>query len=452
MSENKQAALFRQKLELLILSQSEEVLQRAKQVISAHHFTFRQLPFAELPVNTLGELLKAQAVLLTQESQESSADFAQRVDQVLVLFPRSKVVAIMAAAPAGEPAFANTRVTPLSQAEFFTTLKFEYLCLYLCRLQYFDIQASDLFPMTRVTFPAFVRLSLNQRYLAVVYSNMVLSDERFARLGQAEGLFIRGKDSEKYCEYIYTYYDTSGAGLKKRARALFLTLYAQSLQLNETLLFDYKTEDEQKISELFAKLRKTAEDLFAVLKGEENLWDVFREALSGDFTLYWRAPWIAVYAALMAIKSGQGEPMTVLLSALLTDAGIYDLQEVVTRQFLLSDDKDLREEPSFRKHPILSLNRCLIKKLPIDEKVKSVIVCTHEKFDEKGFPNQVPAAQLPVEAQLILFAEKVDQGVLTTMKQTGVGFRFLKEKIWETEKTQSAFRPEFLTAIAESLL
>jgi HD-GYP domain-containing protein (c-di-GMP phosphodiesterase class II) len=177
--------------------------------------------------------------------------------------------------------------------------------------------------------------------------------------------------------------------------------------------------------------------------------------LDGEFYLYWRAPWVAVYAALISLKSGQGDPLTAFMSGLFADLGLYDVEEAVVREYLFSETRSPLNEQrkSFEAHPILSLNRCLSKGFPINESVKAVLVCTHEQADEKGFPNQVPQAQLPIEAQIVAFAEKIDQGVLTTMKQTGVGFRFLKEKIWEAEKNSGQkFSESFLNSIGDSLI
>lgn len=456
MTDSKNNTLFRQKLELLLLTEAEDVLNRAKGVISKHYLTFRHLPYAQLPDQLSAELMKAQLVLMSQNTDEELAAFTERVDRVLKLFPRGRVVTLMS------PSFSrdnlegsqNPRVTPLSQSEFFSTLKFEYLCMYRCRAQYIDVPPNDLFSMTKMLFPAFVRLSLNQRYLAVVYSNTVLSDERFARLTKTEGLYVQLKDAEKYLEYIRTYFDTSGVGLKKRARALFLAIYYYSLHLNESLLFDFKSTSEFQANQIYTNLQKVGTELIEILKSDSNLWDVFREAQSSDFELFWRAPWVAIYGALISVKSGQGDPMTVLMAGLLADAGLYDLAEATTARFLFADEKTETEKlPEFQKHPVLSLNRCLLKNLPLSEEVKTVLVCTHERADQKGFPNQVPADKLPVEAQVIRFAEKIDQGVNTTMKNTGVGFRFMKEKIWEAENAKpEEFSAAFLASIADSLI
>ncbi|KYG64122.1 hypothetical protein AZI86_15095 [Bdellovibrio bacteriovorus] len=456
MSEQK-TSLFRHKLELLILTESEEVLNRARQVIAAHYLTYKKLPFEKVATDTLGELNKAVLVVLAQETEEGLKDFAVRVEQALKFFPRSKFIAVMAPGHSREnlEGTQNARVTALSQHEFFSTLKFEYLCVYRCRSQYFEVQLKDFFPMTTMLAPCYVRLPLNQRYLAVIHGNAVLTETRVQRLEQYKELFIRVGDSSKYYEYINNYYDSSGAALRKKARALFLAVYYYSLALNEHILFDFKSAPDSQIEEIYAALLGIANPLLEIMKSKEDLWEIFREAHNNEIAPFWRGPWIAVYATLMAVRSGVGDPLVTLMSGLLMDVGLYDLDEDTARAYLLSEDKKLAPNmlSSFEKHPLLSLNRSLIKKVPINDAIKSVIVCTHEKSNESGFPNQVPTDKLPVEAQLLMFAERVDQEVLTVMKKNGVGFRFLKEKYWESEKTSGQnFSEEFLTAIAEALL
>jgi hypothetical protein len=455
MSEQK-APLFRHKLELLILTESEEVLNRAKQVVSAHFLTFRHLPFNEVTTDTSGDLKQALLILMAQEKDEGIKSFSKRVEQALVMFPRSRFVTVMSGSHVKENSEAqNPRVTPMSPAEFFSTLKFEYLCVYRCRSQYFDVQLNDFFPMTTMLNSSFVRLPLNLRYLAVIHKNSVLTENRVQRLENFKQIYIPIADSPKYYDYINTYYDSTGAASRKKARALFLAIYYYSLALNEHVLFDFKTSLPGDVEEIYSGIQRVAQSLFEIIKGGEDLWDVLREAHDNEISAFWRGPWIAVYAALISVKSGVGDPMVTLISGLLMDAGLYDLDEETSRAYLLSEDKKITEsmKSSFEKHPLLSLNRALIKKIPISDAIKSVIVCTHENVQEVGFPNQVPQDKLPVEAQLLAFSERIDQEVQTTMKKTGVGFRFLKEKLWESEKTSlKNFSDGFLTSIAEALL
>lgn len=114
-------------------------------------------------------------------------------------------------------------------------------------------------------------------------------------------------------------------------------------------------------------------------------------------------------------------------------------------------DEKQREE--YRKHPMMSLNRCIFKKIPVSESVKAIMVCVHERADEKGYPSQTPFEIVPPEASVIRFAELIDIGVRTTMKDNLAAFRLVKEKIWEREQNNPGnFAPEFLEKISESLI
>ncbi len=461
MMEANTTKLFRQKLELLLLTQDEAILNRAKQVISAYYLTFRQMSYGDVlafaGTTDHQDLQKSQLVLMVQESDELLPTFSERVDRVLQALPRSRLVTIMSPSLSREnlEGTQNPRVTPLSQDEFYHTIKFDYMALYRCRAQYVDIASEDLFSMTALTFPVFVRLHLNQRYLAAAFSHCVLSDERHQRLQRAREIYIRHKDSAAYLDYIMSYYDGAGKGLRKRVRALFRALYHDSLYLNEVLIFDFRSAPVETFVERYEAMRSRAEELLNMLSSTEDFWDVIREALEGDFYLLWRAPWIAVYGAIIAKRSGKGDPFLVLMAGLLMEVGLFDVEGNLVRSYLLDEERQAPtgSENAFYHHSIHSLNRCLLRGLPLSETLKSVLVCVHERNDEKGYPNQVPRDKLPVEGQILAFAEKIDQASLTTMKKTGVGFRFLREKIWEAEKQNpGAFSVEFLAAIAESLL
>lgn len=449
--------LFRQKLELLILTEDEEILNRAKPIISRYYLTFRQMAYATLFETPIWEILRAQMVVMVQGSDEDLLTFAERVDRTMQTLPRSRILTVMSPKLSLDnlEGTQNPRVLPLSRSEFFNTLKFEYLCLCRCRAQYFDIRAGDLFPMTNIGFSVFVRLQLNQRYLAVLPEGAMLTDGRFQRMQESDSVYILRRDVDKYAAYINSYYDRAGQGLVKRIRALFLSLIQASLNLNEVLLFDFKSLTDEDMRVHYEELHRLGKELLELIEEAEDPWNQIREAVSGEFYLLWRSPWIALYAAVISKKTGQGDPLVCILAALLTDLGLFDLQDEISRQFLLDEKRVVDEvhKKAFANHPILSLNRCLLKGLPVEADVKAVMVCTHERHDEQGFPNQVPADKIPVEAQLIQFAEKLDQGVLTTMKNTGVGFRFLREKIWESEsKTLDTFSRRFLDSISKAMI
>lgn len=154
-------------------------------------------------------------------------------------------------------------------------------------------------------------------------------------------------------------------------------------------------------------------------------------------------------------KSKLGNPSVVFMAGLLCDIGLFDISDTVFEKYVPSGEDLLAgdEKAEYYRHPLLSLNRCLQKNLPLSEEVKAVLVCIHERADTLGFPSQTPPELLPVEAAIIRFAEMIDLGVRTTISEVGGNFRMLKEKIWEVEKSRPGnFDPQFLDKISESLL
>lgn len=455
-NEKRPTPIFRQRLEFLLLTQRDDVLSRAKAVISEYYLTFKQFPNLE-SAGSGRELNNAQIVLIAQEEKESLKDFSSRVEVLLQRFSRSWILTVLHESSLREnlAGTQNDRVIPLSPSEFFSTLKFEYICLQKARSQFFEMAPSDLFPMTELPFTVSVRLPLNQKFLGVAYKGLVLSENKYQRLRAVDSIYFPIQDGPLYYRYINTYFDASGAALKKKARALFLSVCSLWLEMNEYLLFDFKSNSEVKVRECYTALLEQATALIDLMGTEESLWDVFRESVQNDLFVQFRSPWIATYAALMCKKSGQGDPLVAFISGLFADVGLFDISDGTAAKYLQHGDKDLNENESkeLAKHPVLSLNRCLIKKLPLNEAVKSVLVTVHERHDEKGYPNQVPADKLPLEAQAIRFAGLIDLGVRTTMAETGVGFRFMKEKLWEREQSSpGSFSLEFLNSIAESLI
>ncbi|MNK99023.1 hypothetical protein D3C87_1194040 [compost metagenome] len=456
--QNAEQTLFRQKLELLVLTQDETVLSHVREVISEHKLTFRFFHEGNVDLpQEAAEIKKPAVILICQKEDEDLQAFSTHIDTLLKDFPKSAIITVLRDSSLSEDlkGTENSRVYPLSQHELLNTAKFETIMLTKSRSQFFTILPTDLFPMTSIDFTAYVQLSLNQRYLAVLFKRLVLTEDRLQRISRAKGLLIPITESEGYHNYIASYYDTSGASLKKRARSLFYALSANWMILFDYLALDYKTLPEAQVEETFAKIQSTIKEIIELFSKEEDLWETFKEASNNPIFSLWRSPWIAIYSALIAVKSGQGNPEDSLLAGLFSDIGLISLKSELLQKYLTSELKDLtpEEKTQIEKYPIESLNRCLLKKLPLSENVKSIIATSNERFDGTGFPNQVPADKIPTEAYLIHFAMLIDLASRTSMKELGVGFRFTREKLWEAQKQNTGnFAPDFLEKIANALL
>lgn len=457
MIEKEKMMPFRQKMEILVLSDSEQVFARGRRIASDHKIKLQKVSLQGLTATMQGDLRKTQLVILGQETEESVSSLSSRLKGYLGTLRRSHFCVLVASDITEDErtALSDERVKILTPFEFFETLKLEYLCLYFCRSQYFEIHLKDLFSQTKIPFPVFVQLPLNQRYLAVVQRNINLTDSKISRIQKLEGLFIPIRESAAYLEYVKTFFDASGMGLKKRVRALFMTIASHAVVLNENLIFDVRSLSDETVLRSYQGIKVAAEELFSIMTTEESVWDLLQEPLGSVFWSYWRNPWVAVYGALLSVKSGVGDPMVTLLAGLFCDVGVYELDESIVRQYLFSETMSLTPDQleKFEKHPLVSLQRCLSKGLPLEERVQNVIVCTHERNDGRGFPNHLSNEQIPEEAQLLQLAEIIDKKSLDFLKDGDRSFRFLREKIWETERsTQEYFSASFLDKVSEALL
>lgn len=446
---------FRLRLEILLISQRDDVALRVQQKALQNNFAFRHISsVGDLRGRDI-DLEKAPILIVSQEDAEHVGAFSLRVEQLLERFPLATIVTAMHESALME-SFAGTqseRVIPLSPYDFFKTSKFEYICLLKCRSQFFEIAPSDLFSMTTLGFSVFVRMHLNQRYLGVAFRGSVLGDVKHQKMLKKKSLYIQARESLAYLEYMNAFYDKKGAALRKRVRSLFLAVCEVWVELNEYLLFDYKNMPEAAVHQLYSRLEQFAAQFEALVEVGDDLWETLRDALENDFFAKWRAPWVAFYAAYISKKSGLGKPSVSFLAGLLCDVGLFDVQDlVVEKSFAFGEDAfDGAEHAEYRKHPLLSLNRCLLKNLPINEEIKAVLVCVHERDDAGGFPSQTPPELLPPEAAIIRFADLIDRGVRVAPAESN--FRIIKEKIWEEQRSQPGnFNLAFLEKISESLL
>ena len=316
MNQKPSSILFRQRLELLLITQRGDILNRAKEIIHQYHMSFKNFDNFE---DVGRDSSNAQVVLIAQEENEALGTFSHRVEAVLSRFPKAWIVTVLHDSSLQENLEGTQfdRVVPLSPGEFFSTLKLDFICLLRARSQYFEFPVTDLFPMTTLSFSVFVRLELNRRYLTAGFKNVVLSESKFQKLGHATSLYFQLNEGVDYYQHIIKYFDTSGTGFKKRVRAVFLSICAVWLRIQEYLLFDYKKTSSEMIEQQFAALQEQIAHLLELMDSSalDDMWEIFREALNNDLLNEFRAPWFGAYAGFMAIKSKKGDPKTAFLAA-----------------------------------------------------------------------------------------------------------------------------------------
>ena len=457
MTETKENSFFRQRLELLLLADDAQISERIGPVISRHFITFKHVPNLKEFSEQKSVLGRPQLIVLKHASSEGIDAVNDRVSDVVRLYPKSSVIVIRKN-PSDDPE-AGEELHPkaygLSVDELYSTAKLEYLLLSKIRSHYFSFPVTDLFPSTTVSFSAFMRATLNQRYLPVVIAGRTLSDARFQRLQEVERIYFPVVQAPAYYDYVQNYYDTSGVGLRKRVRALFLQFLAAGIEVFDYALLDVRNANTEKIEQIYTSLVRKASALIGAMEKSEDPWEIIREAEENEFLNFWRAPVIGAFAAVMSLKSKQGDPVTALLVGFFAELGMWQLSYDFFQRY---QEKGMSgvlptEKPIFEASPMNALNRMMSKGFPMDDAVKAALVCVMERADGKGFPNQTPIESIPVEALIVRFAIGLEREMRTTLKATGTSFRFMREKYWEEVKKDAGdFGDDFLTKISDSLV
>lgn len=438
-----------------MLAMSEaEIPPVVSELITRYFISFKTIP-PSLDLEALPqESRRCNIVLLVQLSDEDLDAFTARLGRALLAFQKAAILCVLqeASLQAARGRDWGERVFALSPHEFQYGAKFEYLILAKTRALYMHIPVTDLFPMTTIPFTAFYRMTLNQRYLAVVLEGMILKEEKFRRLEKTSGIYVSTHEVRKYVDYVQTYFDMAGIGLRKRVHSVFLDLIHATMKLNEEVLFDLRSAKEEKLLLIYQRLEGVARELVSLLKGTEDLWEVLFEAFHNELCTYWRAPWVASYGALISVRSGKGDPVLVLMAGLLCDNALLDFPQDIYLRSVQQGTVAMQEQEVFRFHPVQSLNRLLSKEVPLSEEIKAIVACSHENAFSTGFPNQTPAAHVPVESLLLSFAEKIDEQV-RGKTASELNFRLLREKLWEKEdQEQKTYDKDFLAAIGDTLL
>jgi len=450
--------LIPKRIEFLVIAKNAELLSVSKDV--AEFFDFRTevcQSVEEIPLDTRTE----SSPLMTLIELDSSSTIQQRM-QVLGLlreiFPRTQVTVVMEGGETIEDCDflrgAGAHHLILFQ-EIRGSSKLYYLSALLVQGTYLPVPIADLFPSTEVSFNAYQKLALNQKFLPVVFSGFTFSDKKYRKLEEGKQVYIRRESLDDYRKYIETYHDRTGSALKKRCRTMMMTLLAQYSEIMLLLALDSEAEKKEQLAARIEEFVASALALVDYLKDCPDVWNVIAQSLDFKFCRFERGVYILAYALLIAQKAQLGQMKDLIMTALLCDIGILDLPAKAYKNIHTKPESQLDKEDlaKFQSHPMASLNRVLLRNLEVSTEVRSYIVCTHERNDLKGFPNQVPADKIPVEAKLILFSELMDRRVRATLEDGLVSHDFVRKQVWEEEKDSlKRFSADFLDKIEKVLI
>ncbi|MBS1972572.1 MAG: hypothetical protein JSU04_19855 [Bdellovibrionales bacterium] len=459
MSDETVISIIPKRIEFLVIAKNAELLSVANDV--AEHYDFRSETCAtveDIPLDTRTE--SSPLMTLIELDSDSTIQERMRILGLLrEIFPRTQVVVVVEGGETVEDCDfmrgAGAHHMILFQ-EIRGSAKLYYLSALIIQGTYLPVPVTDLFPSTQVTFNAYHKLSLNQKFLPVLFSGFTFSDKKYRKLESAKQIYIRRENLEEYRKYIETYHDSTGAALKKRCRATMMTLMGLYSELMLLLLLDSEVAKKEVLSAKIEEFIVTAQELAGYLNNCPDVWNVIAQALDFKFCRYERAIYILAYALQIAQKAQLlTDTRTLIVTTLLADIGLMDLPAVHYKNILTKPESqlDANDLEKLKSHPMGSLNRVMFRNLDVSQDVKSCIVCTHERNDQQGFPNQVPPDKIPMEAKLILFSELMDRRVRATLEDGIITHDFVRKQVWEEEKVSlKRFNAEFLDKIEKVLI
>ena len=438
--------------EFLVIAQEPDVLVHAREV--AEFFGFNSEFFStadglEAEAVTKTSPLVVLVSLLDNADLESSL---AAVGQVRKLYARSQVIAVIHGDELLED-LAQLQVAGVDRFirhhEMQATSKFYFLCSLLIHGTYLPVPLTDLFPETTVGFNAFHKLPINQNYLPVIFAGFVFSDKKSRRLENFPQVYVRREDLNNYRKYIETYHDNRGSALKKRCRAMMMSLMGIYSELILLLSLD-PGQDPDQLQALLNQFSQMSFELGDSLKDCPDAWNVIAQSLQFQFCRNERGPFVLAYAMYIAPQIGLMSLREIALATLLSDLGLLELPSTCYRQLqqrgaLLLNPGDMEK---YQRHPLASLGRAMAQEVSLSEELKVILLGVHERADEKGFPNQLSAKMLPLESQLIHFCKKMDRRVRSALEDGIITHDFVRKQVWEEEKSAlNCFTLEFLDKI-----
>ncbi len=295
--------------------------------------------------------------------------------------------------------------------EYYQNSKIEFIVSRKVHGEWISLKTSDISKNTAIDFTLYHLMPLNQKYLAILQKGQVVDEEHLKKYNSVGELYIKREDLDNYKKYLVSAVDMSAEGLRRRCRADYLRFVDSYKSLVMLLTDQSEASSFEAGRQLFQRLNQMAGELISSLGALGEPWSVINNSKGEDFTAIDRAPALSSYAGMLSLALGIGKPEEVMVAALIADIGLLDLSNAGVSALRSGDETALNDEDRkiYRRHPIISINKALSRKVALPEKLKDIILNTHERADQKGFPHQPEKSKIPAESFLIHFSEMLDR-------------------------------------------
>lgn len=291
----------------------------------------------------------------------------------------------------------------------------------LLKASYVPLKSMDLIPNYTLPFTIYHLLPQRKKFLKLIRTGDSISEDRLPRLLENPEFYLDRGDLYGYKKFVEETSDKTPKGLAKRCRANFVTLQSEFTNL----AFEV-TDESSRVSfvegqELLARCQKLCDDLLMNLAEFPRAWEVVNGSSIGEFGSLERAPAIAAFSGMLALRAEMKRVEEIMMASLLVDMSVLTLSTKVADVLRAGEDVNKNEGLSkeevekYRRMPQRSIDLALNRKLSIPEKLRNIIVGVYEHADGKGFPNGINDQKIMLESQMIRFAKEFDSRIQVKM-------------------------------------
>ena len=328
--------------------------------------------------------------------------------------------------------FTDAFLLPADQQVFSDTLR--KLLSVLANLKSFrTVRLVDIPSENTLGFDLYIHMPANNKYMKFASATDVLSKERAERLKNYD--IARAAVSEDQIKKFYEYTATQLSKLnskttisetekrelrEKAVRDLFTGIFAEAKKEDTIAQGQSVMNDCQEIikSYILNECQSSASWFEKILTLANNTGGTYHHASN-----------VSTYAALFAIGLGLNNVDEIALAGLLHDIGLADIPlEIAMKE---DGKRTPEEETTYRRHPLLSVNMLKEKRMSVPENVSKIILQHHERYDGKGYPEQIEGQRIIKGAQIIAIADLFDYLTVTKPNKLGLAPLVAMEKIIE---------------------
>lgn len=428
------------KLDFLAIADHGEIILRCDEIAQEFGYSYRSFSSVDEFMKHRSEIQEATFVLFSAENANVQFEMSGLVQVIKQVLQDTYILAVIdskidkSAAVYVKRAGANI---VLQGNEVREASKLEFIASQKIKSSYLPLKVSELVPDSAIDCPLYHLMPLNQKYLQVIRPGETIQESKIAKLQATAELYFRREDADVYLNYCKKYASKMQKAAITKCRAQYLNLMKSYVNL--VLLMTDQSEEVSfhKGAELYAECVSLSKELLKALESVNDPWEIINHSAVGDFGSVERAPAIAAYAGLLSLQSGIGNHSNAMIAALIADLGMMDLHPDITKRIKHAEkieNLDLQDLAEFQKHPILSVNKVLSRKLPLPDDVKSIILSIHERMDQKGFPSRPRPDKIPSESMIISISEEIDRRSVVKMGNRKKAISEVKEQIYYDQK------------------